>query len=158
MALFPPSIFPLSSFISPTRHPFQERRISSSQTSSGLPSSPNLGISASGVAVLAAIAMRWALQSMAPLKDSSGGRQPPHHTNTQSTTADASPFQDLAGHRISLDKLSEKLQSKYGAGAYEIYLMHDVYSVKAPGRLSVVSANRSLPHPLSRMELMARDA
>ncbi|KAK0621006.1 hypothetical protein B0T14DRAFT_241251 [Immersiella caudata] len=57
------------------------------------------------------------------------------NANTRAYTA-AADSQDLPDYRISLDKLTEKLRSKFGAGAYEIFLMHDVYTVKAPGRLS----------------------
>jgi hypothetical protein len=50
-----------------------------------------------------------------------------------------SAIQELPGPRIDLTKLSAKLQSKFGTDRFEIYLSHDVYSVKAPGKLSSVS-------------------
>ncbi|KAK3368272.1 hypothetical protein B0H63DRAFT_488176 [Podospora didyma] len=45
--------------------------------------------------------------------------------------------QDLPGPRIRLDKLSAKLRTKFGPGTYKIYLIHDVYSIKVPARLSL---------------------
>jgi hypothetical protein len=60
---------------------------------------------------------------------------------TESRTAredTSASFQDLPGLRISLDKLSAKLRSKFGTGRYQIFLMQDTYSIRAPGRLSMV--------------------
>jgi hypothetical protein len=46
--------------------------------------------------------------------------------------------QNLPGTRIHLEKLSVRLKMKFGIGSYEIHLMHDVYSIVAPGCLTTV--------------------
>jgi hypothetical protein len=53
---------------------------------------------------------------------------------------------------ISFEKLTAKLRSVFGAGKYEITLMHDVYTIKAPRHLSAVSIGGSpgLSHVCSR--------
>jgi len=53
---------------------------------------------------------------------------------------DHDDFQELPNPRVNLTKLSAILRSKFGIGKYEIHLMHDVYSIRAPGRLSLVSS------------------
>lgn len=53
------------------------------------------------------------------------------------------PLQDLSGRRVSLFKLSAMLQSKFGSGGFEIYLMNDTISVKAPDLLSTVCHSSS---------------
>jgi hypothetical protein len=53
------------------------------------------------------------------------------------------PVQDLSNHRVNLFKLSAMLQDRFGKDGFEIHLMHDVISVKAPAWLSPVRRSLS---------------
>ncbi|KAI0458010.1 hypothetical protein F5B21DRAFT_462567, partial [Xylaria acuta] len=46
------------------------------------------------------------------------------------------PFQDIRRGDIDPEKLVALLRRRFGAGRYEIYTIHNVYSVRAPERLS----------------------
>ncbi|KAK0723476.1 hypothetical protein B0T26DRAFT_706506 [Lasiosphaeria miniovina] len=75
-----------------------------------------------------------------PLTDPNALNLALNNGNTQSRISadNLSVFQELSQFRIDLDKLCAKLESKFGAGVCTIYLMQDVYTIKAPARLSIV--------------------
>ncbi|KAI0420560.1 hypothetical protein F5X98DRAFT_371528 [Xylaria grammica] len=54
---------------------------------------------------------------------------------SQSPTNNGS-FQDIEKRKVKSDKLMALLTRKFGAGGYEIYTVHDVYSIRAPEKLS----------------------
>ncbi|PMD13099.1 hypothetical protein NA56DRAFT_756056 [Hyaloscypha hepaticicola] len=45
--------------------------------------------------------------------------------------------QDISGRNISPVKLIAMLRTKFGIGAYEIQMTRNVYSIRAPRRLSL---------------------
>jgi len=79
-------------------------------------------------------------QQSIPLTDNNGSNQALYNGNTQSRISanNLSVFQVPPQFRIDLDKLLAKLESKFGAGVCTIYLMQDVYTIKAPASLSIV--------------------
>ncbi|KAI0439231.1 hypothetical protein F4803DRAFT_554295 [Xylaria telfairii] len=60
--------------------------------------------------------------------------------NAQNPTSpleiDISSFQDIKKAKIDPEKLVALLRRRFGAGRYEIYTIHNVYSIRAPERLS----------------------
>jgi hypothetical protein len=47
--------------------------------------------------------------------------------------------QDISGRNINAAKLMTMLRKKFGAGAYDVHVMHNSYCIMAPRKLSVVS-------------------
>ncbi|KAH7216176.1 hypothetical protein DER44DRAFT_741722 [Fusarium oxysporum] len=56
---------------------------------------------------------------------------------------DKSVRQEIAGRNMDPIKLLTMLRIKF-SGAYEVQMMHNTYSIKAPRRLTTVRRNRSM--------------
>ncbi|KAK4247591.1 hypothetical protein C7999DRAFT_32009 [Corynascus novoguineensis] len=49
---------------------------------------------------------------------------------------DISAYQDIFERNIKPSKLVALLRKRFGAGSYEIHMIHEIYIVRAPERLS----------------------
>jgi len=58
---------------------------------------------------------------------------------------DDSDYQDIPGHKVNPTKLAAMLRTNFGVGSYTINVMYNMYSVKAPRRLSLVGSNTRNP-------------
>ncbi|KAI8952461.1 hypothetical protein F4801DRAFT_540887 [Xylaria longipes] len=58
-----------------------------------------------------------------------------HHSTSQ-LDINIPSFQDIRRGNIDPEKLVALLRRRFGAGRYEIYTIHNVFSVRAPERLS----------------------
>ncbi|KAK3369773.1 hypothetical protein B0T24DRAFT_633249 [Lasiosphaeria ovina] len=68
-------------------------------------------------------------RSAAPITD-------PAPTPSSLVDIDISAFQDIYDRNINPLRLLRLLREKHGAGNYEIYRIHEVYSIRAPEQLS----------------------
>ncbi|KAH7239665.1 hypothetical protein FSOLCH5_014376 [Fusarium solani] len=68
-------------------------------------------------------------------------RPPLKSTNTSGSDTtpydDVDDFQDVDGRRINPTKLVTFLKKTFNEGNYEVHRIHDIYSVRAPRRLSI---------------------
>ncbi|KAM0420962.1 hypothetical protein ACHAPT_011205 [Fusarium lateritium] len=67
-----------------------------------------------------------------PLKKTSTG-----DSDASSLYDDIDDFQDVDGRRIDPTKLVTLLKKTFNEGNYEVHRIHNIYSVRAPRRLSV---------------------
>ncbi|GAP89951.1 hypothetical protein SAMD00023353_4400590 [Rosellinia necatrix] len=58
------------------------------------------------------------------------------HPPKSASKADACSFQDIRKSKVDPGKLVALLRTKFGAGGYEIYTVHNVYTIRAPEKLS----------------------
>ncbi|KAI3532836.1 hypothetical protein CSPX01_13171 [Colletotrichum filicis] len=48
------------------------------------------------------------------------------------------PSQDISARDINPKKLKSLLEDRFASGSYNVHMMHNVYSIRAPRRLSVI--------------------
>ncbi|RMJ16223.1 hypothetical protein BHE90_006398 [Fusarium euwallaceae] len=53
------------------------------------------------------------------------------------TPPEPAEFQDVDRRNIDVKKLVSLLRNKFDHGTYELHMVHDVFSLRAPRRLSV---------------------